>query len=112
MSRRHCEPAMSRRCSGPPADPLAWLVFLFLGAELLLLFFRQLAILTLFLELLELLALVDKGLDDVVAERASALDALHAAMASLPFRMRRKVSLSRFTRSTLSHCAPATWEHD
>src|SRR6185295_8405884 len=54
------------------------LVFLFLGREFLLLLLRQIALLGPVLEFLDLLALVDDGLNDVVAERAPALDALHS----------------------------------
>ena len=53
------------------------LVFLLLGCELLLFFGRQVFVLGLVLELLDLVALVDDCFDDVVTERAPALDALY-----------------------------------
>ena len=53
------------------------LVFLFLVGEFLLLLGRQVLFLGLVLERLDLVALIDDGLDDVVAERAPTLDALH-----------------------------------
>ena len=52
------------------------LVLLLLVRELLLLLGRQITVLGLALELFDLLALVDDRLDDVVTERAPALDAL------------------------------------
>src|SRR5581483_5146715 len=52
------------------------LVLLLLGGELLLLLRREVFVLRLVLERLDLLALVDDGLDDVVAERAPAFGSL------------------------------------
>jgi hypothetical protein len=79
-------------------------VLLFFARQFLFLLLRQLALLRLVLEFLDLLALVDDGLDDVV-RRASAQPSIRstAAIASGLSRMRRRVSLSTFTSSADSH---------
>ena len=54
------------------------LVFPFLIGELLLLFLGQLLVFGFVLEFLDLLALVDDGLDNVVAQRTPALDTFYS----------------------------------